>query len=63
MTINNESLEFQLYDWSEDLYITNNESENNEDNIGKYIIHCFGRCENGKSVYAKIIKFEPYFYI
>jgi DNA polymerase elongation subunit (family B) len=28
-----------------------------------YIINAFGRCEDGKSVYAKIQNFTPYFYI
>jgi DNA polymerase elongation subunit (family B) len=43
-------LEFQLYDWLE------------AQDKGKFIIHSFGRTESGKSVYAKITGFKPYFY-
>ena len=31
--------------------------------MGEYIIHVFGRMLDGKSVYAKILGFTPYFYI
>jgi len=48
-------IQFQLYDWIED--------HSNDDENNNYIIHSFGRCENGKSVYAKITGFTPYFYI
>ena len=51
------NIEFQLYDWVDD------HEKNSDDDIGTYIIHSFGRCEDGKSVYAKIINFTPYFYI
>ncbi len=61
MTNNMTQLEFQLYDWQEDHQI-NDDSESEED-IGEYIIHAFGRCYDGKSVYAKITGFTPYFYI
>ena len=56
----NDKLEFQIYDWLED-----HEEEEDEDTInpGKYIIHIFGRCLDGKSVYGKIKNFTPYFYI
>jgi DNA polymerase elongation subunit (family B) len=59
-----EKLEFQLYDWLEG-HDNNEEDEEEEDNssIGNFIIHTFGRCEDGKSVYCKIINFTPYFYI
>ncbi len=50
-------LDFQLYDYQEDHETTE------DDDIGEYIIHAFGRCYDGKSVYAKIIGFTPSFYI
>ena len=56
----NNSIEFQLYDSVEDNYVS---SEDNDNDVGEFIIHAFGRCENGQSVYAKIIDFTPYFYI
>jgi len=57
-------IEFQLYDWLEDHDILEYEDEDDdEDKSGNYIIHSFGRCENGQSVYCKIINFTPYFYI
>ena len=61
-----ESLEFQLYDWREchdEIVDKNNDNDNEgEELIGDFIIHSFGRCDNGKSVYAKIIGYTPYFY-
>jgi DNA polymerase elongation subunit (family B) len=56
-----EKIEFQLYDWLED----HDEDNDDEDtsNPGNYIIHSFGRCADGKSVYAKITNYTPYFYI
>ena len=55
---------FQIYDWMEDTYIENDDSDSDSNiNVGKYIIHVFGRCENGQSVYAKVINYTPYFYI
>ena len=60
------SIEFQIYDWVEDHEVINNNSDNDDyDNqpVGEYIIHIFGRCEDGKSVYAKIKDYTPYFYI
>uniref|UniRef100_A0A6C0EBU1 DNA-directed DNA polymerase n=1 Tax=viral metagenome TaxID=1070528 RepID=A0A6C0EBU1_9ZZZZ len=64
MNINNNlNLEFQLYDWLED-HITNEDNDSDDNNnVGNYIIHAFGRCENGQSVYAKILGFTPYFYV
>ena len=58
-------LEFQLYDQIEDNYIVSESGSEKEynTNVGEFIIHAFGRCEDGKSVYAKIINFTPYFYI
>ena len=60
------SIEFQIYDWLEDHYIelSNEESEDeNNKKMGEFIIHVFGRTMNGKSVYAKITEFTPYFFI
>ena len=66
--IKNQSIEFQLYDWIE----ANDKNKNNDDyddydddndSPGEYIIHSFGRCQDGKSVYAKITNYTPYFYI
>lgn len=47
------SLEFQIYDFMEE--------DTNE--FGDYIINIFGRTEDDKSVYAKVINYTPYFYI
>ena len=59
MTNRMTQLEFQLYDYQEDHQF----DDDIEDDIGVYIIHAFGRCADGKSVYAKIKGFTPYFYI
>ena len=56
-------IEFQLYDWVEDYEEINVNSDNENTNNEKYIIHAFGRCLNGKSVYAKITGYYPDFYI
>ena len=64
---NKPSLEFQIYDWVEDHHIVKNEDgyddEDDKNKMGEYIIHVFGRMLDGKSVYAKILGFTPYFYI
>jgi len=60
-----ESLEFQLYDWLEGHQLPVDEDgdfDEDDDLPGEFIIHSFGRCDNGKSVYAKIVGFTPYFY-
>ena len=59
------SIEFQIYDWLEDHYIETSDEDSDNDNkkMGEFIIHVFGRTMNGKSVYAKITEFTPYFYI
>ena len=60
------SLEFQLYDWLEGHEVINdedNDEDNDDDLPGQFIIHSFGRTDEGKSVYAKIINYTPYFYI
>ena len=60
------SLEFQIYDWSEDHYVDRTDDESGSDTdkkLGEYIIHIFGRTADGKSVYGKILNFTPYFYI
>jgi DNA polymerase elongation subunit (family B) len=62
-------LEFQIYDWMEDHEIIENDSdESSEETLDKdknytYIIHTFGRTQEGKSVYMKIVNYTPYFYI
>ena len=63
-----EKLEFQLYDWLESHDAVKDKDEDGdydgEDDLpGEFIIHSFGRCDDGKSVYAKITNFTPYFYI
>ena len=55
------SLEFQLSDWREDHDIIPGE-DGEDDTMGDFIIHSFGRCDDGKSVYAKITNYTPYFY-
>ena len=57
-----DSIEFQLYDWLEDHTIIENEDDDETEIPGDFIIHSFGRCMDGKSVYAKIIGYTPYFY-
>ena len=58
------SIEFQIYDWVEDHEVLNYDEEIPDDNqVGEYIIHLFGRCIDGKSVYAKVLGYTPYFYI
>jgi DNA polymerase elongation subunit (family B) len=56
-----DNIKFQIYDYQE----TNEEAadDSDTDSIGKYIINVFGRTEDNKSVYAKIINYKPYFYI
>jgi DNA polymerase elongation subunit (family B) len=61
-----ENIEFQIYDYMEtNEIIDDNEEDDSESNnsIGKYIIHTFGRTEDGRSVYCKITNYCPYFYI
>jgi len=59
-----DNLEYQIYDWYEDHQkVIIDSDEDDEDIPGDYIIHTFGRCINGQSVYAKITDYTPYFYI
>jgi len=61
-----ECVEFQLYDWLEghDIPLDENGDYDEDNDIpGNFIIHSFGRCDDGKSVYAKITGYTPYFYI
>ena len=58
-----EKIEFQLYDWLEGHTEKTVDSDCEEDLPGEFVIHSFGRCIDGKSVYAKIINYTPYFYI
>jgi len=61
------NIEFQISDWMEDNMIEENidsdDSEENENDVGTYIIHTFGRTLEGKSVYMKVQNFTPHFYI
>ena len=52
-----DKIEFQLYDQVEDNYIPPNSDSDSNSGVGEFIIHTFGRCYDGKSVYAKIINF------
>ena len=54
-------IEFQIYDWSEDNII--NDDNNDDNNIGEYIINIFGRCMDHKSIYVRLINFTPFFHI
>jgi DNA polymerase elongation subunit (family B) len=63
-----ESIEFQLYDWQEDHELDEEDddedgSSDKKNDIGSYIIHTFGRTLEGKSVYMRIINYTPHFYI
>ena len=55
------SLEFQIYDFRESHQTLDDDSETEK--LGEYIIQVFGRTLDGKSVYAKLINFQPRFYI
>jgi DNA polymerase elongation subunit (family B) len=61
------TIEFQIYDWVEDHYVEPTDEEEDENKkkykMGEYIINVFGRTAEGKSVYAKVLNFTPYFYI
>ena len=57
-------IEFQIYDWTEDHEIDNDEdSEEHKNDMGSYIIHTFGRMLDGKSIYMRVINYTPHFYI
>jgi len=55
------ALEFQIYDFTEDHETLTNDM--GEEIMGNYIINIFGRTLEGKSVYAKVLNYTPYFYI
>jgi len=60
------SIEFQIYDWLEDHYVEQSDEDSGSETnkkLGEFIIHVFGRTLDGKSVYAKVTDFTPYFYI
>ena len=57
---NPNTIEFQLSDWLEGHEIKDDEDE---ELPGLFIIHAFGRCYDGKSVYTKITGYTPYFYV
>ena len=65
MTSNLEPLEFQLYDYMEDHELDEEDDDDSSDTneIGSYIIHTFGRTLEGKSVYMRILNYNPHFYI
>lgn len=59
-------MEFQIYDYLEDHELddySDFSDEESETDIPNYIIHTFGRTLDGKSVYAKIVGFKPFFFI
>ena len=61
-------MEFQIYDYLEDhekIEESDDESEENSEtqNLPQFIIHIFGRTEEGKSVYCKLKNFTPHFFI
>ncbi len=64
--MSDKTIEFQIYDWCEDHETFNancSPEDVDEEDVGEYIINIFGRCEDGKSVYAKLKGYTPYFYI
>ena len=63
MSIKDNNLEFQLYDWLEAHTTNDNDDNSDEDLPGEFIINSFGRCADGRSVYAKITGYTPYFYL
>jgi DNA polymerase elongation subunit (family B) len=58
-----EPITFQIYDWMEDHEESDGSDSENDGDNQVYIIHTFGRTEDGKSVYMKITDYKPYFYI
>ena len=63
-------MEFQIYDFVEDHEKIEESEDESEESKGsetnilpKFIIHIFGRTEEGKSVYCKLQDFTPHFYI
>lgn len=59
-------MQFQIYDYVEDhekLDGSDSDSEENSNELPKYIIHVFGRTMDDKSVYCKVRNFTPHFYI
>ena len=59
-------MEFQIYDYIEDhevLEESDDESDNGENTLPKFIIHVFGRTQDDKSVYCKLTDYTPHFYI
>ena len=63
-------IEFQIYDYLEDHDKNEDETETEDSkdknyvpDLPKYIIHVFGRIEDDRSVYCKVVDFQPYFFI
>ena len=58
---------FNIIDWNgyhEGDYASNNDSSESDEYVDKnYVIEIFGRTLEGKSVYAKLNNYTPYFYI
>lgn len=59
---------FQILDWNEYQYYDENDdcdddSENENVKMKKFIIRIFGKTKNQESVYLEVTDFKPYFYI
>lgn len=66
MSVKNDTLEFQIYDFREDHVFEKegHDSDSEMENVlPKYIIHTFGKTIDGKSVYCKVTDYTPYFFI
>ena len=62
-------IKFQALSWSfnheidEDDPGENSDSDEQQDLVGYYTIHCYGRNEKDKNIYLKITGFTPHFYV
>ena len=66
MSVKNDTLEFQIYDFREDHVFEKegHDSDSEMENVlPKYVIHTFGKTIDGKSVYCKVTDYTPYFFI
>ena len=66
MSVKNDTLEFQIYDFREAHVVEKegHDSDSEMENVlPKYIIHTFGKTIDGKSVYCKITDYTPYFFL
>ena len=57
------NIEFMIYDYIDSHEYDDSSDTPEDDILGSYTIHLFGRTENGKSVYAKVTDYTPYFYV